>query len=547
MKYAGKCTVTTVLLFWGMCLSAQTENWIYHYDRDNMLVDMPYASAYGPDNNIYVAGAIEDSTRPADFLVISLTHEGDTNWTYRYNGPFNGGDLAHAITCGADSHVYVAGISKADSTNYDLAVVRLTPDGLEDWVFRYDGPGHAWDRANAIACGVNGNIYAAGESAGIDGHKGLVVISLTPSGDVNWVYRHERANAHAIVCGADSNVYVAGYCKNAFNNINFAVISMKPSGDVNWIYQYDGPDHVDDEARAIDYGMDGNIYAAGVSYHFGVYGLVFPDVIVVGLTPTGQERWTYRHNGPYNCHDVANDVVYGADSTIYVVGASHVAHYCRDFIVISLTTTGTENWLYRYDLPGFHDGEAHAIGYDAMSNSICATGYSGNDQIGGLTTVNLDPSGDTNWVYIYEGEAGDFSAYGRALEPGTDGNLYVLGFEGGPDIVVISLAVTSGIQVHDNVSSAQPIQLFITPNPFSAGSGTCFRYTLAVPGHVEIAIYNALGQRVRSLVKTMQPQGPHSIMWYGDDDTGQKVAQGAYFYRMSVRDFSTTGKILFLK
>lgn len=211
----------------------------------------------------------------------------------------------------------------------------------------------------------------------------------------------------------------------------------------------------------------------------------------------------------------------------------------------------TENWLYRYDTTGFHSGEAQAIAYDTLSNTICATGYSGNNQRGGLTTVNLDPSGDTNWTYIYEGEAGNSSADGRALEPGVDGNFYVSGFDlkdnRGPDIVVISLSVTSGIQVHDNVSSTQPVQLSITPNPFSADAGTCFQYTLSVHGHVEITIYDILGQRVRSLVDMIQPQGSHRIMWCGEDDTGQEVSQGTYFYRLIVGDFSTTGKILFLK
>lgn len=548
--YAARHTPVALLLL-SVYLYGHAENWIYRYDGPDMLGDMPYASAYGFDNSIYVTGYSQCLATQTDFIVLSLTHEGDTNWTYRYNDPVDGGDIAYAITCSADSHVYVAGMCRTDSSYYDLAVVRLTVDGLEDWVFQYDGPAHGPDKANAITCGVEGNIYVAGESMGRDGHMGLVVIRLAPSGNVDWVYCNDRAKPYDVICGADSNVYLAGYCMDVLNNINFSVISMKSSGEVNWIYQYNGPDNLNDMAFAIDCGMDGNIYAAGVSYHFGVNGYPVPDVMVVGLTPTGQELWTYRHNGHYNGNDVARDITFGADSTIYVAGASHAAHYKRDFIVVSLSTTGIENWLYRFGTPGYHDGEAQAIAYDTLSNSICATGYSSNDHKGGLTVVNLNQSGDTNWTYIYDGETGNSTTYGRALEVGADGDFYVSGFDlsgnRGPDIVVISLAATSGIHTHNNVSPSQLVQLSISPNPFSTGAGTRLQYTLPVNNHVEIAIYNALGQRIRSLVNTIQPQGSHSIMWYGDDDTGRHVAQGTYFCRLTAGDFSTTEKILFLK
>jgi|GEM_PF-2676261 len=89
------------------------------------------------------------------------------------------------------------------------------------------------------------------------------------------------------------------------------------------------------------------------------------------------------------------------------------------------------------------------------------------------------------------------------------------------------------------------------PNPFN--SSTVIRYALpttrenAQTYQVDVAIYNVLGQRVRTLVSSQQPGGLHTIYWEADDDLGQKVPSGIYFYKIVAGRFEKSRKLLLIR
>jgi hypothetical protein len=85
------------------------------------------------------------------------------------------------------------------------------------------------------------------------------------------------------------------------------------------------------------------------------------------------------------------------------------------------------------------------------------------------------------------------------------------------------------------------------PNPFNPT--TTIKYSIASAGPVSLKIYNAAGQLVRSLVDEEQaPQaGGFSVTWDGRANTGESVATGVYFYRLTAKDFSQTKKMALLK
>ena len=70
------------------------------------------------------------------------------------------------------------------------------------------------------------------------------------------------------------------------------------------------------------------------------------------------------------------------------------------------------------------------------------------------------------------------------------------------------------------------------PNPFNAG--TTVRWDVPEGGgRVELAIFDARGCRVRTLVDEVLPAGRHSLRWDGRDQAGRKVATGTYFCRLA--------------
>ena len=73
---------------------------------------------------------------------------------------------------------------------------------------------------------------------------------------------------------------------------------------------------------------------------------------------------------------------------------------------------------------------------------------------------------------------------------------------------------------------------------------------LVAPGGedlVELAIYNALGQRVRLLFAGSLAAGTHRFVWNGRNDQGQALASGSYVYRMKTGDAAWTRSVLLLR
>jgi len=56
-----------------------------------------------------------------------------------------------------------------------------------------------------------------------------------------------------------------------------------------------------------------------------------------------------------------------------------------------------------------------------------------------------------------------------------------------------------------------------------------------------------LGREVKSLVNNDMLAGNHSVEWNGLDNSGNKVASGAYIYRITAGNFVSTKKMVLLK
>ncbi|MCB2210484.1 T9SS type A sorting domain-containing protein [bacterium] len=82
------------------------------------------------------------------------------------------------------------------------------------------------------------------------------------------------------------------------------------------------------------------------------------------------------------------------------------------------------------------------------------------------------------------------------------------------------------------------------PNPFNPS--IMIPYDLPEDSHVEIAIYNVMGQKVETLVNTREKAGYHHIVW-NSGANGKLLASGVYFVQMKAADFIDTQKIVMLK
>jgi hypothetical protein len=82
------------------------------------------------------------------------------------------------------------------------------------------------------------------------------------------------------------------------------------------------------------------------------------------------------------------------------------------------------------------------------------------------------------------------------------------------------------------------------PNPFNPD--TRITFDLPRADHVDLAVYNVLGEKVDQLIDDNLPAGRHSISWVPQSG-GETMPSGVYFYKLSTHEITLTKKMLLLK
>ncbi|MBU1356459.1 MAG: T9SS type A sorting domain-containing protein [Candidatus Edwardsbacteria bacterium] len=80
------------------------------------------------------------------------------------------------------------------------------------------------------------------------------------------------------------------------------------------------------------------------------------------------------------------------------------------------------------------------------------------------------------------------------------------------------------------------------PNPFT--SNTSISYALPTASRVALKVYNIVGQEIATLCDGEQAAGMHEVSWNGRDNSGRKVSNGVYLYRLTTGNQSLTKKMV---
>jgi plastocyanin len=87
------------------------------------------------------------------------------------------------------------------------------------------------------------------------------------------------------------------------------------------------------------------------------------------------------------------------------------------------------------------------------------------------------------------------------------------------------------------------------PNPFNPS--TSISFSIARTSHTEIAVYDALGRLMKTLVDETLPAGQHTTSWNGTDEKGEPAGTGAYFIVMVAgengRDYFGSSRVLLIR
>ena len=102
-----------------------------------------------------------------------------------------------------------------------------------------------------------------------------------------------------------------------------------------------------------------------------------------------------------------------------------------------------------------------------------------------------------------------------------------------------------GVLAVDPPAGAAPVLLAPRPNPFVAS--TAIRYAAARSGRVEIAVFDLMGRRQRTLLDGQVPAGEREVVWDGRDDAGAPLPAGVYLCRVRSDDIVRTNRMILVR
>jgi O-glycosyl hydrolase len=97
------------------------------------------------------------------------------------------------------------------------------------------------------------------------------------------------------------------------------------------------------------------------------------------------------------------------------------------------------------------------------------------------------------------------------------------------------------------------------PNPFSAkGRGTpagvafgnpetTIDYELGASGHINLSVFNIKGEKVKTLIAAKQQAGKHTVRWCGNDEAGEALVSGIYWYRLEAEGMMAAKKMILVR
>jgi hypothetical protein len=131
----------------------------------------------------------------------------------------------------------------------------------------------------------------------------------------------------------------------------------------------------------------------------------------------------------------------------------------------------------------------------------------------------------------------------REIFTNTSGN-YILNFVHNTDFMDIGFPTA----IPDLLNGNKPTTFNLEqnyPNPFNPV--TNIKFSIPEAENVTLAVYNNLGQKIRTLTNDRMSAGTYQISWDGKNDGGQSVNTGVYFYQIQAGSFNQVKRMALIK
>jgi hypothetical protein len=201
-------------------------------------------------------------------------------------------------------------------------------------------------------------------------------------------------------------------------------VSAELNAQQVWLNLYNGPSNGNDGSNAVTIDGAGNTYVTGYSTGIGS----MRDITTLKYNSSGRLVWSRTYNGLSNNEDEAYAITIDNSGNIYVGGYTTDILSGRDIIVIKYNNNGVQQWVEKYNGPGFSSDEAYAITVDGLGNPI-VTGYSFDLVLGAqMTLIKYNTSGNMQWLELYNAEIGSGADVAYAITVDAANDIYITGY-----------------------------------------------------------------------------------------------------------------------
>lgn len=183
------------------------------------------------------------------------------------------------------------------------------------------------------------------------------------------------------------------------------------------------------------------------------------------------------------------------------------------------------------------------------SSHASDTSLGGTDNI--ISVSSTEEAGVTQLNFVIPLNSGDI--FDRALVIGqTYDVLLARGFGGADNYTSghaargsAQITIPQPVSVDDDYIVAALSDISSYPNPFSSQTNITFR--LKSDSHLNIAVYNSKGQKVKTIQQNYFKQGENSFLWDGRNDKGKDLPDGFYFLRLDSGSKAQNYKLVILR
>ena len=410
----------------------------------------------------------------------SVNNSGELDITFNGNGYLSidnsaggsGNDEIYDIAVDSADRIIAVGSSVNGSGDTDLAVWRLTSNGLIDTSFSGDGVfthdnaagGSGNDIGYSVVIGSSNEIYVTGTSINAGADFDMVIWKLTSAGVLDtsfagtgFIVDDSAAGGSAndqgagIALDASNKIVVTGFSDQTVTNRDMAVWRLTTAAVLDTTFSGDGifthdsaAGGEDDNGNAVVIDSTGNIIVAGVSDAVGNIG----DMAIWKITTAGILDTAFNGTGFFTQHDAAGganidaatDIVIDSAGRYYVTGYSKNSDGNNDMVLWKLRSTGSLDTTFNavgfttFDVSTISGGSTNDTGEALIIDSedrITVVG-SGNENMC-VWRYNddgtIDENFNTDGFFAHDSAAGGFSLdSGTGVAEDSLNRLYMGGF-----------------------------------------------------------------------------------------------------------------------